>query len=661
MATAQPISYSSADSQDFVMGSGSFTGQNGSFTASSLTRHFLAGSPLSFRSGSFGSRFYPGVSPGQLLGPLDPNDFKFTKMSSSVESDRGPIVNALAMLERQDELCRDYTCCGLNLTDLHALVEHFEECHVVVLDPFAPQQPLPPTTAPLPAPTGQQMPSYYPDANAVSVPSQQQPQRVQAQQQPQSIAYQGFDPDDMELDVDQSVSSAPSSGAPSPPDTPITTPLSGYPSPTPSVATYSAAPSPHPSQPASPISAFDTTTVLPSRGAHHHSHHHPHHPFRPAGPTATRGVPEDAFNAYAGYADYSSLLPGAAPNASLFMQQGMALAPMNGSGGQNGQNGNGAVCAPTALILSGSAGNTPDSTPASSRVASPIPGGSGPSAYRQNAQASSSGPGSPSGSGSSSSNAQASGSGSAAQTARASTTLSRPASSLLLSKPFKCPKPNCNKSYKQANGLKYHMTHGSCNFAPPKDLEHLQELLASKRSEKAAASGQAGGEGEVTLSDAEMREVEKEAERRLRPYACGVGECQRRYKNMNGLRYHYQHSGDHGAIGLALLASGQHECLQHNKSRHATPSHSNSNSVPSTPQTHSRAASQHSSPSLSHQQPQYVPQQQQQQPQPLPQPPTYQSALANPPAYSYQPQPQHQPGAYVPQHYATQHYMPQTQ
>ena len=53
------------------MGSGSFTGQNGSFTTSSLTRHLLGSSPLSFRSGSYGSRFYPGVSPGQLLGPLE--------------------------------------------------------------------------------------------------------------------------------------------------------------------------------------------------------------------------------------------------------------------------------------------------------------------------------------------------------------------------------------------------------------------------------------------------------------------------------------------------------------------------------------------------------------------------------------------------------------
>jgi len=59
------------------------------------------------------------------------------------------------------------------------------------------------------------------------------------------------------------------------------------------------------------------------------------------------------------------------------------------------------------------------------------------------------------------------------------------------------------------------------------------------------------------MSDSEVREIEK----RLRPYACGVGDCARRYKNMNGLRYHYQHSGEHGTLGLALLASGQHECL----------------------------------------------------------------------------------------------------
>ena len=99
-----------------------------------------------------------------------------------------------------------------------------------------------------------------------------------------------------------------------------------------------------------------------------------------------------------------------------------------------------------------------------------------------------------------------------------------------------------------------------------------------------------------------------------------------------GIGYHYQHSGDHGAIGLALLASGQHECLQHNKSRHATPSHSASNSMsspssqsaPRTPTTQTAPATPFGQTAA-------------QQAFPA-QPPTYQSALANPPQYAYQPQ-----------------------
>lgn len=33
----------------------------------------------------------------------------------------------------------------------------------------------------------------------------------------------------------------------------------------------------------------------------------------------------------------------------------------------------------------------------------------------------------------------------------------------IIEKPFKCPNPGCDKAYKQANGLKYHRLHGSCN------------------------------------------------------------------------------------------------------------------------------------------------------------------------------------------------------
>jgi len=124
------------------------------------------------------------------------------------------------------------------------------------------------------------------------------------------------------------------------------------------------------------------------------------------------------------------------------------------------------------------------------------------------------------------------------------------------------------------------MTHGSCNFAPPKDLEALQALLAEKG---VVVNG--NDRSGVQITEGELREVEREAERRLRPFACGVGDCQRRYKNMNGLRYHYQHSGDHGAIGLQLLASGQHECLQHSKSaaatRQSTPAQSPTSPSPS--------------------------------------------------------------------------------
>ncbi|KAJ3481758.1 hypothetical protein NLI96_g7436 [Meripilus lineatus] len=594
MAAAQPISLPpQSNDTDLPMTSGSFTGQNGSFNPASYTRRFI-GSPASFRAGSFGSRFYPGMSPGQLLGPLEsvypphsrfpntqslsfaypssPNDFRFGKLSSSIESDRGSIMNALNVFDRQDEMCRDYQCCGVNLTDMHALVDHFEECHVVVLDPQAPQ----PAYRNFPALPQQPHPNFFPDHH----------------NPPPGHAYhQGsFDPDDMELDTTEAVS-GPSSGSSSPPDTPITTPLSSYPVPNPQIAAH------QPPRPP-PISAFDTTTVLPSRSGHSLGVG-----FPPVRPSASMMPPrtEDAFNAYAGYSDYSSLLPGTVPSPT-----GQPTSSEDPTAYPGGQYGARSGCVPPALLLNSTTGSTTHSTPGSSRVASPTPSTSKfPTSLA--AAASSSAPASPT---------QAQGS----QTARASTTLSRPATSLLLSKPFKCPKPNCNKSYKQANGLKYHMTHGSCNFAPPKDLEQLQALLASKRK-----GGEDGGE---PITDAELREVEKEAERRLRPYACGVGDCQRRYKNMNGLRYHYQHSGDHGAIGLALLASGQHECLQHTRahSRNTTPAASKPPSANSSP---------HATPVVSQAQPT----------QPatnfsssIAAPPSYQSQSMIPPSYTLQPQ-----------------------
>jgi len=371
----------------------------------------------------------------------------------------------------------------------------------------------------------------------------------------------------MELDMD---SSPASSSASSPPLTPVTTPLVPYTT----QRAFANASSFTPlslSQPSSecpsPVSAFDTATVLPSRAS-----------------TSTMSpfsqTQHDSFSSYS-YSDYGAM------TSPLQASQEITSA-------SSSQPGSPYSCVPPTLLYSPSS-ITPANTPSSSRVASPVAaqGQTQASYHPLSAQASTS--------------ASASSSPSPTSTPRASTTLSRPASSLLLSKPFRCPKANCNKSYKQANGLKYHMTHGSCNFAPPKDLEALQALLAEKG---VVVNG--NDRSGVQITEGELREVEREAERRLRPFACGVGDCQRRYKNMNGLRYHYQHSGDHGAIGLQLLASGQHECLQHSKSaaatRQSTPAHSAATSPTSPSPSKSPAGSQSWQYPQSYGQSQYSPQ-----------------------------------------------------
>ncbi|KAF7328972.1 hypothetical protein MVEN_02527200 [Mycena venus] len=110
---------------------GSYTGENGQFDPSSSTPHFLD-SPIPWRAGSSVAQFVPSQSPtSMLVGPHD-----------SIESPQdSSIVNAWNVFDRQGELCRNYICCGTHLADLHALLEHFEEVHIIVKDliPFNPQ------------------------------------------------------------------------------------------------------------------------------------------------------------------------------------------------------------------------------------------------------------------------------------------------------------------------------------------------------------------------------------------------------------------------------------------------------------------------------------------------------------------------------------------
>ncbi|KAK9768155.1 Transcriptional regulator of ribosomal biogenesis proteins [Basidiobolus ranarum] len=66
-------------------------------------------------------------------------------------------------------------------------------------------------------------------------------------------------------------------------------------------------------------------------------------------------------------------------------------------------------------------------------------------------------------------------------------------------KPYKCPVPGCEKSYKNANGLKYHKLHGHCSNAD-----------GTKPT--------------------------------IKPYKCSYPDCGKSYKNLNGLKYHIEHT-----------------------------------------------------------------------------------------------------------------------
>ncbi|KAI9702731.1 MAG: Transcriptional regulator of ribosomal biogenesis proteins [Bogoriella megaspora] len=86
-------------------------------------------------------------------------------------------------------------------------------------------------------------------------------------------------------------------------------------------------------------------------------------------------------------------------------------------------------------------------------------------------------------------------------------------------KPFKCPVIGCEKSYKNQNGLKYHKQHGHQN----------QQLKQNEDGSFSIVDPNTSMPYPGTLG------MEKE-----KPYKCDV--CHKRYKNLNGLKYHRQHS-----------------------------------------------------------------------------------------------------------------------
>ena len=86
-------------------------------------------------------------------------------------------------------------------------------------------------------------------------------------------------------------------------------------------------------------------------------------------------------------------------------------------------------------------------------------------------------------------------------------------------KPFKCPVIGCEKAYKNQNGLKYHKQHGHQNQQLKENPDGTFSIVDPTTS--IPYPGTVG--------------MEKE-----KPYRCDV--CGKRYKNLNGLKYHRQHS-----------------------------------------------------------------------------------------------------------------------
>ena len=86
-------------------------------------------------------------------------------------------------------------------------------------------------------------------------------------------------------------------------------------------------------------------------------------------------------------------------------------------------------------------------------------------------------------------------------------------------KPFKCPVVGCEKTYKNQNGLKYHKLHGHQNQKLHENADGTFSILDPDSNEP--------------FPDGMGNEKDK-------PYRCEV--CGKRYKNLNGLKYHRGHS-----------------------------------------------------------------------------------------------------------------------
>ncbi|KAI8826016.1 uncharacterized protein EV422DRAFT_150111 [Fimicolochytrium jonesii] len=100
--------------------------------ADGYRRRFSIIGSLGKSMGNSMGRSYGSFGRGSMTrdGLLDVYNFQFGGRSPGVAASPGHDLLHFAGLE--DNFCKDFFCCGVNLGNLHDLLQHFEECHVRV-------------------------------------------------------------------------------------------------------------------------------------------------------------------------------------------------------------------------------------------------------------------------------------------------------------------------------------------------------------------------------------------------------------------------------------------------------------------------------------------------------------------------------------------------
>jgi transcription factor SFP1 len=109
-----------------------------------------------------------------------------------------------------------------------------------------------------------------------------------------------------------------------------------------------------------------------------------------------------------------------------------------------------------------------------------------------------------------------------------------PENTIVVDKPYKCKNLGCDKAYKNMNGLKYHRMHGVCN---KNNLSHTDLGSASPAPQTPPASVVSTPAPSVPSSPAlPLHTSFSNPITEEKKYSCE--KCTKRYKNLNGLKYH---------------------------------------------------------------------------------------------------------------------------